>query len=281
MTTHQNNSNDEKRVRKSPVRSQYLFPAYDFRTALTIADRIAKVGGGSLSEETLAMELESSAKSSGFRVKGLTARQFGLVTKTGNNLITTHIAQAILKPTNEQEKSDAMRTSFLTIPLFRAVASRFKGQPLPQGEQFRNLLEREFKIDSRRVKDAERVLIDSARDTGVLRRSGTSIYLVTEGTPAGQETTMDQRVFIESQGISTQPQPSATVQPIVAPAGGLPTISEQDLAELSNEDFNKLWEVLGKIIRARSRQGYDEENRVADDRSKMQTDVEANEDNYT
>ena len=44
--------------------------------------------------------------------------------------------------------------------------------------------------------------------------------------------------------------------------GGLLTISEQDLADFKDEEFNEIWSVLGKVIRARSKRNKPEEEQV-------------------
>ena len=95
--TTETNSN-KKRTR---VRSPYLFPAHGLDMALQVAERVEMEGGGSLSEAALAVSMSSSAKSSTFRLKTLTAKQFGLVVKSGPNLVTTPLGKAIFKPTHE------------------------------------------------------------------------------------------------------------------------------------------------------------------------------------
>lgn len=188
MTEQQINSNEKQaQPTRTHKRSPYLFPAYDFGLARQIAEKVERDGAGSLSEETLAIALRLSVKSSGFQLKALASRQFGLITKQGPMLTTTPLAKAIFKPINEAEKKNALIESFMAIPLFREVATRFKGRPLPQGQDFRNILERELGIDSRRVSDAERVLTDSARETGVMVNSGGSIYLSTERSTTVKE----------------------------------------------------------------------------------------------
>ena len=262
-----NNQIKPKEPKRKRVRSPYLFPAYDFGMARQIAERVEKDGAGNLSEETLAIALHLSVKSSGFQLKTLTARQFGLLTKQGQNLSTTPMAKAILKPTTEDEKSKALVDSFLAIPLFREVAARFRGQPLPQGQAFRNILEREFKIDSKRVSDAERVLMDSARETDVLVTSGSNTYLSTERmateTPTAQATT--------EQMPSPQTTPLVTQPPSVPVLGEkiLPVIGEEDLLELNDEQFKQFWGAFGEILRARAK------------RSRLQKETDIEEGNMT
>ena len=238
------------------MRSPYLFPAYDFGTAELIASKVERDGAGTLTEASLAMALRQSAKSSGFQLKSLTARQFGLLTKQGSILQTTPRAKAILKPTTEDEKRKALIDSFLELPLFREVATRYKGQPLPQGQAFRNILEREFRIPSKRVSDAERVLMDSARETGILVTSGNNMYLSIELMPtekkdsetgAGQPTTQAD--------YPSPPKPPST-------PGGILTISEEDLATFGDAEFGEVWDALGKIVRARGKRREEKHNKI-------------------
>jgi hypothetical protein len=253
MVNEQNNQsqNQPNKSQQKRTRSPFLFPAYDFSMARQIAERVEKDGAGSLSDETLAIAMHLSAKSSGFQLKTLTARQFGLLTKQGQMLSTTPLAKSIIKPMNEIEKKNAMVQSFMAIPLFREVATRFKGRPLPQGQDFRNILEREFKVDSRRVSDAERVLMDTARDTGVLITSGSSTYIST-----GQDTLTQQSVPTQSvqESITTPTQPVApSASTPLTPSSGILTISEDDLAEFEDTEFQDVWNALGKIVRARGK----------------------------
>ncbi|MEK7274470.1 MAG: hypothetical protein AAB110_04360 [Candidatus Desantisbacteria bacterium] len=209
-------------------------------------------GGGSLSEETLAIALCLSAKSSGFHLKTLTARQFGLLTKQGETLSTTPLAKAIFKPKNEDEKKRALAESFLAIHLFREVANRFRGQNLPQGSTLRNILEREFGIDSKRVTDAERMLMDSARETGVLITSGGNTYLSTERTTAPRtnaESLVDQPPSLESLKPTSSPPPVGVRTPHTDT--GLLTITEEDLASFDDEEFNQYLTLYLKIMKDR------------------------------
>lgn len=167
--------------KKARQRSPFLFPAYNFTIALDIARRVEEKGAGTLAEDTLAVDMGLSVTSSGFRLKCLTARQFGLLSKQGEILSTTPIAKSILKPTNDQDAINGYRQAFLNIPLFRAVADRYKGQPLPVGQTFRNILERDLRIEVGRVQAAERILLDSARDAQVLVSNGDKVYLSVTG----------------------------------------------------------------------------------------------------
>lgn len=253
MDTTQSGKETITKVARTRKRSVYLFPAYDFSFAKQIAEKVERDGAGNLSEETLAIGMRLSAKSSGFQLKTLTARQFGLLSKSGQTLSTTPIAKAILKPVNEAEKKNAMIQSFLAIPLFREVATRFKGRPLPASQDFRNILEREFSIDSKRVSDAERVLIDSARDTGTLITKGDTKYISTdisafeksEAVPPAQEE-------IDQSAQDAKPKSSESQRQPRMEDNILPIIGEEDLLLLDKEKFKSFWDAYGDIIRARA-----------------------------
>lgn len=262
-----NNQTQAKSPKKKRVRSPYLFPAYDFGMARRIAETVEKDGAGNLSEETLAIALHLSAKSSGFQLKTLTARQFGLLTKQGQTLSTTPLAKAIFKPTTEDERGKALIESFLAIPLFREVTTRFKGQPLPQGQALRNILEREFRIESRRVSDAERVLMDSARETGVLISSGNYLYLSTERAAPAQPSGIPQ---------SGMEQPASITPPLAppAPSVGILTISEDDLAEFGDTEFQEVWNALGKIVRAKGKRHRTQEEPIIKEENKAEEESE-------
>jgi hypothetical protein len=253
-----------KQERKVPVKSTYLFPAYDLDLALEVAQGIEEGGAGRLSEETLAINMGLSAKSSGFRLKGLTARQFGLVTKRGEVLETTPLAKAILKPRTDQEREAALKESFLQIPLFKVVCGRFKGQPLPPGQAFRNVLEREFHLESARVGPAERVLLESARQAGMLVASGGNTYLSTDsGFASAAPPVVTPRMERSDHGLTSDAayKGGPPAPPAGRSSGGMLVISEEDLAQFGDSEFQEVWNALGKVFRQRGRRLLAEEAR--------------------
>ena len=257
MVDGEGNARLSERARKKPVRSEHLFPLYDLGTALRLTERVEKDGGGSLTEETLAIALGMSAKSSSFRLRGLTARQFGLLTKQGPNLVTTPLGESILKPTSQEERAAALAAAFLSMPLFRAVAERFGSAPLPQGTALRNILEREMRVEPDRVTDAERVLLDSAREAGVLQGNGDNRYLEFATTSDGQaapHTAPEQPASQPPASGSTRQGASLPASGDGSPFGrGMLQISEADLADFGDQEFSEIWNSLGKIVRARGR----------------------------
>jgi len=250
---------EHKRERKQRVKPVYAFPSYNLGIALQIAEKIERVGGGRLTDETLAVSLGVSAKSSGFRLRINNARQFGLLTKQGEYLATTDTAKSILKPTDENEKADALRQAFLSIPLFKVIANRFRGQPLPGGDSFRNVLEREFKIESARVRDAERVLLDSAREARLITESGGNTYLTTETWSTAQSST--QPSLLEGQKPALY-HPSGVSEPVVETLRSTPlqsdlsTFSLEDLADLNDEEYKNFMDAWIVVLRKKAKRQH-------------------------
>ena len=211
--------------RKSPVRSEYLFPAYALGTALVIAERVERDGAGSLTEQTLAMAMSMSVKGSTFKLRHLTARQFGLLSRQGDTLSTTPRSKAIFKSTSPEEGNRARLEAFLDIPLFKVVAERYRGTPLPESNTFRNILERDFKVAHGRVTDAERVLLDSARDAGLITTAGSNTYLNIEGGAVPTEV-----------HIPLAPPPAPPIDPPIDP----PPAGELTIEQMRMEYVRKL-----------------------------------------
>ena len=252
----QGNQGRANSARKTRQRSVYLFPAYGFTTALDIARRVEESGGGSLTEETLAVNLGLSAKSSGFRLKSLAARQFQLISKQGDTLFTTPVAKAIFKPTSGEDAQRGFREAFLSIPLFQAVAERYRGQRLPDSQTLRNVLEREFFVEHARVQQAERMLLDSARDAHLLKHTSDGTYLVVSEGGAGSPDEYG-AVASTSYDLSSPQngahQQSAGVHPTPLVPANVLTFTIEEIGDLDSDDFESVWHALGILIRARRR----------------------------
>ena len=258
----QNNDKQANLPRKKSVRSRYKFPSYNLGIAKQLAEKVEYDGAGKLSEATLAISLNASVKSSGFRLKVLAARHFQLLSKEREFLSTTPLAKAIFKPTSQEEKNRKLADAFMAIPLFNAVASRYMGQPLPSSDTFRNVLEREFGVESNRAAEAERVLIDSAREAGLLQEAGGKTYLVTEAVTTSQSSPSAQRYTPPSE--NPPPTTGAGHQ-----QNNILNITQEDLLSFKDEEFDAIWGALGKILRKRGEQQQDNI-----DKSKIVSDIE-------
>ncbi len=247
--------------RKARRRSVYLFPAYGFAMALDIARQVEESGGGTLTEETLAVNLGLSKNSSGFRLKCLAARQFNLLNKQGATVSTTSIAKAILKPTSNEDALRGYRQSFLSIPLFQAVAERYRRQRLPDSQTLRNVLEREFMVEHKRVQQAERLLLDSARDTYLLKHRGDGTYLTISDSPLGPLDEpgfpMDSEAGATGETLVPAPDLDGSLRPSLPRLDSLSptntiTFSLDEIGQLREDDFETVWQAFGILVKARA-----------------------------
>ena len=224
--------------------------------ALQVARQVEESGGGTLTEETLAVNLGLSKTSSGFRLKCLATRHFGLLIKHGSSVSTTAVAKAIFKPTSDEEALRGYQQSFLSIPLFQAVAERYRGQRLPDSQTLRNVLEREFLVEPKRVQQAERMLLDSARDTLLLQHRNDGTYLtVSERTSWVDEEAGTYPDYELPWGLGSPASPEIAdrgPRPLsVATAVNTFTFSLDEVAQLSHEDFEQVWRAVGILVKAR------------------------------
>ena len=247
--------------RKARQRSAYLFPSYGFSVALDIARRVEESGGGTLSEETLAVNLGLSKSSSGFRLRCLAARHFNLLAKQGATVTTTAIAKSILKPTGDDDALRGYRQSFLSIPLFCAVAERYQGQRLPDSQTLRNVLEREFLVEHNRVQQAERLLLESARDTYLLKQRGDGPFLDISGAAPGlmeQSKLPPPQDGADAYEFLPPPVMPGAIAALPAPNPEPPaqsnviTFSLDEIGQLSAEDFETVWRAIGILVRSRN-----------------------------
>jgi hypothetical protein len=133
---------------------------------------------------------------------------------------------------------------------------------LPQGPALRNILELEFKIRANRINDAERVLIDSARDTGVLIDAGDNIYLYTEQATQATTTTLEDKN--DTNQVLTPSPLSNTTLP--SSSSTMLTINlEEHLAPFDDEEFWQIWSALGKIVRLKSNKQQKEEDTLKEE----------------
>lgn len=264
-TVRQSRKGPGRKARQEPA---YPFPAYGFSIALDIARRVEENGGGNLTEETLAVSLGLAKNRSAFRLRRLAAQRFNLINKRNAILTTTDIAKSILKPTRSEDVVYGYQQSFLSIPLFRAVAERYKGQRLPDSQTLRIVLEREFQVEPKRVREAEKVLLESADDAYLLQHQDDGDYLViSDGSAYPLDAPVSSahfqapatREILDSAAVAgggfPAPLPNLDISP-----GNVITFSLDEIGQLSADDFETVWRAIGILVRSRnSRRSADPE----------------------
>ncbi|HEX4486154.1 MAG TPA: hypothetical protein VH088_07815 [Terriglobales bacterium] len=127
------NAIQEEQSQQPPVktareRSTIEFPYGDLNDALEVARGVRHLGGSGCEWEQLAAQLNQAANGGGFRQKMITAKLFGAVTYSTGKVSLSALGARLCDPQQERiAKADA----FLSVPLYRAVYDKYKGNTLP------------------------------------------------------------------------------------------------------------------------------------------------------
>jgi hypothetical protein len=110
-------------------RSKIAFPYADLDEAVSLVDTLYReAGAGSAELHQLAAWMNQSLTSGAFRTKVGAARVFDLVQVEQGRVSLTETGRKIVDP-------EAMRaakvTAFLSVPLYSAIFTKYKGTPLP------------------------------------------------------------------------------------------------------------------------------------------------------
>jgi len=111
-----------------PARSTIKFPYGDIEDALKVAEAIHTNYGLGCELEQLAAQLSSTTTSSSFRTKLSTAKTFGVIAGRRKRAELTDLGRQIVDPTHT---ASARVTSFLGVPLYKALYEEFSGGLLP------------------------------------------------------------------------------------------------------------------------------------------------------
>lgn len=143
--------------------STILFPYLDLDVGAEVAHAMYKTRGhGAMEAHELAAQMGQTI-SGAFRLKTGTARIFGLTEKAGRDATKlSALGIAIIEPETEKE---ARAEAFLTVPLYREIYEKYKGQRLPPPKA----LEREMEalgVSSKQTDKARQAFERSARQAG-------------------------------------------------------------------------------------------------------------------
>lgn len=109
-------------------RSTIEFPYLDLENSIEITSSIHEIGGSSCEWDQLAAHLKQAAKGGGFRLRMICAKQFGLITYDRGKANLTALGLRMVDP---QQQRSAKVEAFLTIPLYKAIYEKFRGNTLP------------------------------------------------------------------------------------------------------------------------------------------------------
>lgn len=157
--------------------SALRYPYYDLATCLEIVRRVFQEKGGSTTKEGLAETLGTSTEKSTFAQKVNACVLFGLLRSQGSLLEVADLALRIIKFRDERDRARAYAEAFLSVPLYARVQEKFSGRPLPPETGLKNVLDTEFGVIPKRVDEAYRIMMLSARHAGLITVSDGNTYM--------------------------------------------------------------------------------------------------------
>jgi|SRR5271165_1256948 len=143
-------------------RSKIEFPYLDLDVAVGIAKGVHEVNGTSCQWEQLAAHLHQEANGSGFRLRVMTAKTFGLVTYGQGTVTLTKLGTQVADP---QQEAAAKAEAFLSVELYSAIYEKFKSGTLPPADGLENAMA-SLGVASKQKGKARQAFQRSAKEAG-------------------------------------------------------------------------------------------------------------------
>ena len=156
------------------------FPNYDLASTVEVPRVLHVKGGGQATPDQLAAHLGYKGTNNGaYITRVAAARAFGLINKVGPVFTPTPLAHQILSPVYPHDAKKALVDAFLNVELFRRIYEDFKGKELPPEFGLLNALRHQYGVVPGRLKDAYRIMMDSADTAGFFStKAGARTHLI-------------------------------------------------------------------------------------------------------
>jgi len=216
------------------------YPGVPLSEALKLCESVEELGVDGLPAPDIASALGyKNIKTNTFSARLSAARQFGLLTLTGDGYALTPLAREILHPVDTAELPRLYRQALLKPPLYSDLADRLGGKKVPEASILGNVLYHNHQIIASAKQAAAEAFLDSARFAGAL----------------GDD------VVFHPQGPSESAPAAAPPAPPAAPAGPSPApvpVYAPPVARTRSTEVKldlQLWDAdHGKTIRVRAPQ---------------------------
>lgn len=157
---------------KSGSRSEATYPYFPVQEGLRVAEAVQRAGGNSTTEQELMKALGlTSTQSHAWSYRTSTAREFGLVERTGRGaearFRVTDLYLAYVHPGSDAEKQAALMQIVLKPPLYLALLNRYKGAR-PDATGVANVIWREYGILKSVKDDAAKAFITTIEFAGLI-----------------------------------------------------------------------------------------------------------------
>ena len=215
------------------------YPGVNLVESLKLCESIEDLGVDGLSASEIASALGyKNIKTNTFSARLSGARQFGLLTLTGDGYGLTPLAKSILHPVDPADLPRLHRQALIKPPLYADLVERLGGKKVPDASILGNVLYHHHQIIATAKQAAAEAFLESARFAGALGPDG--IFL--PNGPAGDPP-------------ETPPatRPAASVPPVAPPPAAVPPVARTRSGDVRVD--LRLWDAdAGKTIRLRAPQ---------------------------
>src|SRR4051812_41936610 len=145
------------------------YPGVGLAEAIKLCESIDALGLDGLTAAAIASALGyKNIKTNTFSGRLSAARQFGLLSLTGDGYALTPLAREILHPVDLADLPRLRRQAWLRPPLYAELAERLSGKRVPEAEILGNVLSHNHHIIASAKRSAAESFLESARFAGAL-----------------------------------------------------------------------------------------------------------------
>lgn len=163
------------------------YPRNSLRKAVALAEAVDKLGGEA-SDQSAADGMGNKVGGT-FRSLISSAGKYGLVSYNRGRIKTEPLYQDYKLAYSEQQKQEALRKAFLSATLFRELAQRLNGQPIPT--HLEKLLIREYDVPEDFSSRLVQYFTEGAKETGLLNSATGLISTSVVITPGSSSITLN------------------------------------------------------------------------------------------
>jgi hypothetical protein len=162
-------SNDEPNGARPRRERSHRYPGVSLAECLAFCESIENRGVDGLSAADIASALGyTNIKTNTFSARLSAARQFGLLSLTGDGYALTPLARELLHPVDPTDLPRLYRQALLKPPLYVELAERLGGKKVPEASILGNVLYHHYQIIAKAKLAAAEAFLDSARFAGAL-----------------------------------------------------------------------------------------------------------------
>jgi len=158
-------------------------------SALRIAQAIQEQNNGKpMNRVLLANAIDKKPASSDFKALLSSSLKYGLTsgTEKSETISLEPLGSAATRPRDGAERTESLRKAALEPELLKRIYEHYNNGKLPQGDFFRNVLERDFGVPRDRCGECAELVATNGEFVGILQDLQGSRYVILEGEGQGE-----------------------------------------------------------------------------------------------